>query len=502
MVATRLERAAGVLLPVVLVVAGRLPLFGVPLSNDEAGFSMLARQWAPGSSLYGDYWVDRPPLLLVPYGLADHLAGALGGTPTALRAVGLTTAVVSVLLAALLAWRTAPGSRWAVPATATATAALLANPRLDSFIVDGELFTLPALLLGLVLLGEAIRAERGRARWWLAVATGAVGAMGPLVKQNAVDVLLASGVVTLALLRTSGTRRRAAVLAGGVLTGAAAATGATVGWAASRGTEPVQLWHAAVTFRLHASGVIAEQASQATDHRAQGLLLAAVLAGLPLVLLLLPVPWRDPLPWVVLAWEAVAVAAGGSYWHHYLVGLVPGVAWVLAGRAAREGLGSRPAQRARWRAPTIVVAALTCSAVVGVGVAAADPPHLPGDVALTIDYLRQHDRPGDTGVVAFGGPQVLDGAGLASPYPYLWSLPVRVRDPQLTHFTHLLRSPRAPTWLVRVGDSLGSWGLDATTADQIVARRYRVVFTSGAVQVLERVPAGQVVGRRNPRPLA
>ena len=45
-----------------------------PVSPDEAGFLMKAAQWAEGTSLYGNFWVDRPPLLIMLFQLA-HLAG-------------------------------------------------------------------------------------------------------------------------------------------------------------------------------------------------------------------------------------------------------------------------------------------------------------------------------------------------------------------------------------------------------------------------------------------
>ena len=49
---------AALVLATVLV---RVPLVRLPLSSDEAGFLVVGGQWGPGRSLYGDYWVDRPP---------------------------------------------------------------------------------------------------------------------------------------------------------------------------------------------------------------------------------------------------------------------------------------------------------------------------------------------------------------------------------------------------------------------------------------------------------
>jgi hypothetical protein len=73
----------------------RLPFVAAPLSPDEGGFLVLARQWhaaGPGGSLYGRYWVDRPPLLVATFQLAD----ALGGL-TALRLIGALASAITVV---------------------------------------------------------------------------------------------------------------------------------------------------------------------------------------------------------------------------------------------------------------------------------------------------------------------------------------------------------------------------------------------------------------------
>ena len=64
-----LVMAAGVCL-------GWLPFMARPLSPDEAGYLIVGGQWAEGSSLYGDYWVDRPPGLIAIFELAETMGGA------------------------------------------------------------------------------------------------------------------------------------------------------------------------------------------------------------------------------------------------------------------------------------------------------------------------------------------------------------------------------------------------------------------------------------------
>jgi len=94
---------------VALIAAGaaalRAPFLTRPAGSDEGGLLLIASQWHPGSSLYGDYWGDRPPLLLEVLVVADHLGGLV-----ALRVIGLVAVVVSVVVAGPLG-RFSGGSR-------------------------------------------------------------------------------------------------------------------------------------------------------------------------------------------------------------------------------------------------------------------------------------------------------------------------------------------------------------------------------------------------------
>lgn len=65
-------------------------------------------------------------------------------------------------------------------------------------------------------------------------------------------------------------------------------------------------------------------------------------------------------------------------------------------------------------------------------------------------------------------------AGLSSPYEYLWSLPVRTRDPDLSQLAAVLDGEDAPTWLV-VWGGLEPWSLDADRhLRPVVYDHYRV----------------------------
>src|SRR4051794_15625474 len=151
-------------------VLARLPAVARPLSNDEGGFLMVAAQWAPGSSLYGNYWVDRPPLIIGLFQLAD----LLGGGPVTLRLLAAAWVGTSVVLAAALAravGRAAGRPRAAAlgPVWAAATAAVfLVTPLFDPGEVDGELLAVPFVLAGLIAVLEAHLAttRQSKLAWW------------------------------------------------------------------------------------------------------------------------------------------------------------------------------------------------------------------------------------------------------------------------------------------------------------------------------------------------
>lgn len=461
----------------------RAPSLRSPLSDDEGGFLMVAAQWRPGTSLYGDYWVDRPPLLIGVFEIADRLGG-----PVALRVIGGLAVVAAVLLAACLGRLVAPRVPYAPVLAAAVAAVFLSTPLFSAGLVKGELLAVPPVLLGVVAVLSGMQAPESAsaARWWLLA--GVAGALAVGLKQSTVDVFLAAAVAAVALAGR-GHWWRAALLASCVGAAGLAATAASVAWAAGRGTDPAALWHAVVTFRADASAVIAEAAPVANDGRAAGLVLAFAGSGALGLLLAFSRGRRtaepdasDPpgfraITLAVVAWELAAVALGGSYWLHYLVATVPGLV-LLAAVAARE--------RARVRFVVGVVAygaAATLLANVATAVPAGVTSPSPDDEVAVAAHLRDVAQPGDTGVVAFGSPWILHEAGLESPYPLLWSLPVRVRDPRLVRFERLLRSSERPTWVVVEGESVDSWGLEPSGADRALRRHYRLERVVGGWRV-------------------
>lgn len=453
---------------VAVATLGWLPFLGRALGPDEGGYLMVGFAWHEGTSLYGPYWVDRPPVLVAIFDAAD----ALGGT-VALRLLGALATVLVVVLAGVLGRSAAPERRSAPLLTAGAAAVFVTTPLFGGTVVDGEVLGLPFVLAGITAYVASAASRSTRRGIVLALVAGLCGALAVLVKQSLVDV----GVVAVVLLVTSRQARRSfpAFLASTVVTVVVVA-----GLAWLRGTSPADLWDAVVTFRFEAGRVLATEDGNA-PRRARELVLALVASGLPLVAVALAWrgrgrpsvqgPWTAPdlrvAAYVLLAVEVAVVVLGGSFWLHYLMGLVPGVVLLAAAFA------QRPAPVTRSTAAAYAVAGL--SSVLVLAWVVVHPIARPELAAA--DWLEAHAAPGDTAIVVFGGANVLREAGLDSPYPYLWSLPARVRDPDLTELTDLVTSARRPDWVVVAYGALGAWGMDRDGLRASLGAGYEQVAT-------------------------
>jgi 4-amino-4-deoxy-L-arabinose transferase-like glycosyltransferase len=464
-----LGAAPAVPLTMLAVVLTRLVFVARPPTPDEAGFLTVASQWhVGGTSLYGNYWVDRPPLLIGIFRLAD-LAGGL----TALRVIGALAAAVTVALLASTARRLF-GSRAVVP-TAVVAAGLLVSPMLGALAVNGELLAAPFIALGIRLAVEAVETDDPLAARGAALGAGFTAVLALLVKQNMADVVVFALVCWVVAWRTRRVSRR--TLADLV---ALAAVGGAVGyavvmlWAMAHGTSPLGVYEATYPFRVHAGHVLAETPGNTAEVRLSRLGASAVLSGALLVVVAFGVlvvrrARREPVLWALLALGAFAAAsiyAGGSYWLHYLIQAVPFVA--LAAGAIAAGV---PAVRARWWS-AVLAGIVAVSAAVALTVTLIHPPPMPGAVVGTA--LADAAQPGDTVLSAFGDADILRATGMTSPYPYLWSLPSRTLDPDMALLRGILAGPDAPTWIVVRGthtmERLGQHGAAA-----MIENRYRVV---------------------------
>jgi hypothetical protein len=426
-----------------LTVLVRLAAVWPPLRPDEAGFLLVARAWDPASdSMFGHYWVDRPPLMIAVVAAADLLGG-----PHFLRVVGAVGCGLLVVLAARLGWLIggAPAAGW----TAVTVGLLAAQPMIDVVSVKAEHLGMPIVVASFLATLSALR----RRSWPLILLAGLLAGLAPGLKQNLVSGLV-FGVVVLIGMRASrrieaGTtvRLAAAWIAGAVLPALA-----QVVWAVIARVDLSSAWYAVYGFRFDAAEVLASPGGGGPSlERAGRLLDASVVTGIAIVLLLFVAAIRAA--WsadavlaaatvAVVVTEVAMVALGGSYWTVYLFTLVPGVALCVAQLARLPGA---------WGASIRGIAiAVAFSFVWHLSIWSTGA--LAGEHEFTEyrtgEAVGEAAAPDDT-LVVFGGRADLQFAsGLPSPYPHLWSLPMRTLDPEYADLVALLESPRAPTWLV------------------------------------------------------
>jgi 4-amino-4-deoxy-L-arabinose transferase-like glycosyltransferase len=435
----------------------------------RGGFLVVAGQWnAEGTSLYGDYWVDRPPLLIAVFRLA-HLTGGL----LSVRLLGVLAAVAAVLLLASTARRVF--GRQAADWTAIVAASLLVTPLYGAIDVNGELIALPLVALGIRAAVEAVLADDVLRVRGAALLTGIAGSAALLVKQNLIDVFVFAvvcWVVALSRGRTGGRSLRDLVLL--ALVGALLTYTVVMLAALAHGTTPGSVFEATYPFRIEAAKVMAASASDTAELRLHRLGLSFLLSAAPFVLggFVAHCVRRTPFPevvWAMLAtgtWVTFSVLAGGSYWLHYLIESVPVVALAAGALALRT------------RLVRVLVGLVVASSLVAAATVLVHPTATPG-TTVGVAIQRSAQR-GDTVISLFGDPDVLRTTGMTSPYPYLWSLPSRTLDTSLARLRSVLAGSAAPTWVVvrgrRTVDRLSEHG-----AMTLINQRFR--------------PVGEVCGR-------
>lgn len=452
-----------------VVVLLRLPFLMRPASPDEAGFLMVGSQWhVGGTSLYGDYWVDRPPLLIWIFRVADLLGGLLS-----LRLIGALAAAATVVLLAGTA-RRAFGGR-AAGWTAVVAAALLVSPLLGAQSVNGELLAAPFIALGIRLAVEAVTADDALVVRAAALGTGFAAVLALLVKQNMADVVVFAAVCWIVAWRVRKLTGR--VLLDLVLlaaAGALAAYAVVMLWAMAHGTSPLGVYEATYPFRIKAGHILADVPGDTAGLRLDRLGLSAVLSGGPLVLLaflVLALRRTRPAPvvWAMVAaavFAAVSILGGGSYWLHYLIQGVPAMALAAGALAATAG------RAPRVLVPRLLLPLVAVSAAVTLVVSFAHPSPAPGAaVARSISASAQR---GDTVLSAFGDADIPRATGMTSPYPYLWSLPSRTLDPNMVLLRGILAGPQAPTWIVVRGSGT-MHRLEGAGVRPLIESRYHVV---------------------------
>jgi hypothetical protein len=187
---------------------------------------------------------------------------------------------------------------------------------------------------------------------------------------------------------------------------------------------------------------------------------------------------------VVLTFDLVSVAAGTSYWLHYLIQPAVPVA-ALAGTMVARG---------SWVRVLSVGAAMM--AFVGWAVLVFSPPQTSEEAVGKA--IARVSLAGDSIITLRGRANIDFAAGLPSPYPYLWVLPARTLDPGRVELKQLLSGPRAPTWAVtmrRLPRDPAPGSLGAT-----IMENYRLVTRICGTSVYLNLDVDRRLPTAHPRP--
>ncbi|WP_090969346.1 hypothetical protein [Nocardioides exalbidus] len=468
----------------------RFPSLLWPLRPDEAGFLMVARTWHPAAdSVYGHHWVDRPPPIIALLKLTDWAGG-----PYAHRLVGAIGCVVLVVAAAGATRELARRmgvvddherqrlAGW----VAVATAAMVGNAQIDAVAAKGELFGLPLVMGSCWLALRAVRRVSAADAFW----AGLLAMLAIGMKQSIVGGLVFGGVLLVGSLVARQLSRAAALrCAGAAVAGALVPVLVVVGWAVVVGVRLQELWYVTVGFRSDANAVIASQQSDGPTSRILTLVLVFVGAGMLFVTLWfvarLPALLRRDAVAVLavlamLAVDLVGVAVSGSFWTPYLFVPVAPCALALAALVAHDRLA--PVRR---RPSALLVAFAVASSVFSlVGWSGAWVHGRVPVEARTGEAIAAASSPGDDVIVYGGRADIQWSAGMRSPYPYLWSLPMRTLDPDLDELRSVLTGRDAPAWVVEA-TAINAWSEIGTKPieDHMLARYDYVAAACGRYRI-------------------
>jgi putative flippase GtrA len=474
-----------VLFAIAITLVLRAPWLDAPLGNDEGGLAYIASSWNDdGAFLYGDSFIDRPPGLL----LIFRLAVATGGT-AAVRTIGVVAAILLILIVTMLV-RELGGSR---PAKwgAALTGLMASSAAMGAVFLPAEALAVLPSACSVLLLVIAVRLPRARPK--LLFGAGALAIMSLLVKQSFGDALMAGVVfLTAAGLLARFPKRDLLKAMAAYSLGALTVIAALEIWEHVTAVPDGSVSYALIGFRLDGLDALAGSAGGLPGRFAERLLPPLVASGLALLVVWSVFGLRrlrsDRLLLVTIsAWGAAGAAgvlAGGSYWPHYLLQLVPFLV-VTASLA----LAAKPSWRTKATAATLATLA-TGALVVGPSISsAAHDVHAP----VAGKYLRELARPGDTAYVLYSQPNILYYSGMRSPYPYSWSLMMRAIPGAEARLRALLRSPERPTWILG-WNSPNDYGLDSNgKTERLLVANYREVTKVCGYPVLLRSHARRII---------
>lgn len=295
----------------------------------------------------------------------------------------------------------------------------------------GELFGIPLVLGSCWLALRSVRrVSIGDAFWAGCLAMLAIGFKQSIVGGLVFGAVLLIGSAVARQLPWRETLRCAAAATAGAMLPVTV----VVAWSLAVGVRLQTLWYASVSFRSDANRVIAGQSAEGATSRISVLLLVFVGAGMLFLVLCFAARWRallrnDAVPVVaitaMLAVDLLGVVISGSYWTPYLFVPIPGLALALAALMSHAHLDRR------WHlvTPTVVVFAVASSVFALAGWTSS---WVVGRVPVEVrtgEAIAAAARPGDR-VLVYGGRADIQWASRASsPYPHLWSLPMRTSTP-------------------------------------------------------------------------
>ena len=465
----------------VLAALFRFPGLLYPLGSDESGFTLVAREWNPQpDSLYGTYWVDRPPTLVALIKVSDDIGG-----PYFIRLVAVFASVALVILSAataraLLRYAGETDERFVTRTgawTAILAATFTSTSMIDPIMAKGEILGIPFVMASFYLALRALTRQRIDVRALvLAFGAGVTAVLAQGMKQNLVSGLVFGAALLIGSRLTHRiTPNEFLRLGGAALVGAAVPVAGTILWAMQAGVELDTLWYAVYGFRSDGLDVIASSGKNGPLLR--GLLLLGIALGTGAAFILGGVLVHLRRIWqfnrtltvaagLVVTVDGLALLLGGSFWRPYLFAIVPGVVLCTALLLA---VRDKVARRAR----TLVVAAAVVS-VLATGIwTTIDLAGLAGSDAYRAGVaLGRAAEPGDTIVVYGGRAEIVLVSGMSSPYEHLWSLPMRTLDPDLTELKAVLTGPNAPTWFVWWVPA-SAWGGLGEGLEPVLDDRYR-----------------------------
>lgn len=142
----------------VVAAAARLPTIGWSPGPDESGFTLVARHWSPTpDSLYGPYWVDRPPALIALIRLTDSVGGVHGIRWLAVVCCALLVATAAGVATEVATSGASDAKTRTVVITVVGTTALVSSPWIDLVHAKGEVIALPLLVGSMWLLLRSLR---------------------------------------------------------------------------------------------------------------------------------------------------------------------------------------------------------------------------------------------------------------------------------------------------------------------------------------------------------